>query len=178
MDPDTGYEFKASSMEALVKYIVDYRAQNGLEPIEHLRASIEDYLCRQPENSGLCMEYKVRRGLWETARGAVNVLKNVFLGEKNMVSAEIADARSIHCSKCPLNVFPDKGPFIKFSDSLADSSTGGRRSARHDELGNCAACSCPLRVKVWSRGPFSLNDKEVGLMESVGCWQLEEKKDG
>lgn len=164
-------------MEELVKHVVNYRAQNGLEPIEHLRASIEDYLCQQPENGGKCMEYKLGRGLFATYRGGVAVVKNFLFGKKEMVSEDVADERATQCLDCPLNIFPDKDGFIEFSDRLAEASTGGLKSKHYDDLGNCAACSCVLKMKVWKKGPFTVSDKEKALMESVDCWQLKELKE-
>jgi hypothetical protein len=168
-DPDTDYEYRANTKEALIKHIVSYRSQNGLEPIEHLNVVLENYWCSLPENVGSCQEYKLQRGWFATWRGAVQVVKNVFYGEDNLVEPEEADRRAGICVKCPENVFPDKGPFIAWSDELAQASTGGRKSKHYNELGNCAICSCPLKAKVWAKHAKLTEDENLKAPDF--CWQ-------
>lgn len=88
-----------------------------------------------------------------------------------------ADRRASICIKCPHNVFPDKGPFLKWSDDIAKEAVGDRRSVHHDELGNCEICTCPLRAKVWTGDPIDLPADQLAQMRSVrtmdgkACWQ-------
>jgi hypothetical protein len=93
---------------------------------------------------------------------------------KSFAPQVLADKRSEICASCPLNVFPDKGPFIKWSDELALHSIGNRRSKEHDKLGNCDGCSCPLRPKVFFDGTPKLTPEEEKKISEANsnCWQL------
>lgn len=170
VDPDTQRFYSARTKKELFEQIVNYRSQNNLDPIQGLEHVIEHYLCTLPENTGNCESEKLRRGWLTTLKGGISLLQNVFYGEKAMVDQAIADQRSATCKTCPHNIFPDKGAFIQWSDELAEASTGGRKSQHHDSLGNCEACSCPLRAKVFYAGPFNLPDNQNKELPDF-CWQ-------
>lgn len=173
-DPDTGYVIYGASREDLVKRIFNYRTQNELPPIESLNAVIENYLCGLPENSGKCEPNILHRSFLSYIKGGIVLLQNLFYGEANMVDQATADNRSIQCRGCEFNVFPDKDHFIKWSDDIAERSTGGKRSRYHDDLGSCSVCTCPLRAKVWYKGPFNSTEEERRSFDKVNCWQLKE----
>lgn len=168
-DPDTGHIHRGRSREELIKWIVRYREQNRLPEIEGLIEVLENYWCSLPENVGKCTKLKLRRGWASYMKGGVALLKNYFLGEKNMVDQATADARGAICETCPQNIFPDKGPFIAWSDEIAEMTTGGRKAANHDKLGNCGVCSCPLRAKVFMKHPKPFTAKEQKLAPDI-CW--------
>jgi len=173
-DPDTSFQYDEPTKEALFKRIINYRAQNRLDPIEALDVVLENYWCGRIENAGKCDLVKLKRGWYHYIRGGIALLENIFLGEANMVSQEIADARSEVCgeyngrSKCEFNIFPDKDGFIKWSDELAEATTGGKKSSNHDNLGNCELCTCTLKAKVWSK-EVKLDEKEREKAPSY-CW--------
>ena len=169
-DPDTFFKFKAPSLEALCAHIRRYREQNGLPPIEFLEDVVINYCCGLKANLGVCEEYPypLKRGVFHYIKGGMSLLQNVLYDR--MVSQEEADRRAKICTNCPHNVFPDKGAFIKWSDRLAEASTGGKRSAHHNELGNCAVCTCPLRAKVWAVPPFGNSEEENKALPDF-CWQ-------
>lgn len=150
-----------------------YRAQNELAPIESLDLVLENYLCHLPQNLKKCRPCdKLKRGLLTYIKGGIVLLQNLWYD--NPVEETEANRRAEICIKCPLNVFPDKGPFVAWSDAIALASVGDKKVARHEELGNCAGCTCCLKAKVWYRGPFDLTTTEQSLMRSVkNCWQLE-----
>lgn len=172
IDPDTEHEYRADSRATLIKHILGYRSQNQLKPIEHLHAVLENFWCRFPQNAYKCEDVELERGFVEEVHGAVNLVKNIFFGEKNMVDQAEADRRSAICTTCPENVFPDKTTFIAWSDKIADASTFGKRSEHHDALGNCAVCSCPLRSKVWAKN-VSVKEADKPKFPSF-CWQLDD----
>jgi hypothetical protein len=167
-DPDTNHTFIANTQKELVTNIINYRAQNNLEPIQHLNLVLENYWCGLPENAGKCTKTELKRGWFLYWKGGVQVFKNVFYGEKNMVSQEVADARSVICSTCPENIFPDKDGFIEYSDRLAEASTGGKKTVKYSELGNCNLCTCTLKALVWSK------NNKVSPEENypAHCWKL------
>lgn len=175
-DPDTGFSFLAPSKKALIAHIVAYREQNQLSPIEFLDVVLENYWCSQPGNSGNCEPVMLRRGILQTLKGGVALLKHVFTGQ--YVGRAEADRRGSICVVCPLNEFPDKTAFVTWSDNLAHELTGNRQSEHHNELGNCIGCGCPLRVKVHSVPPFKLKNEEADKMRAArkDCWQLAENE--
>lgn len=176
-DPDKPTHIHAGATRAeLVSAIVNYRAQNGLPPLEKLNLVIDNYLCGLPCNTGKCKELVLSRGILQYIKGGLVLLQNVFYGEKNMVSQEVAEKRAATCRDCVFNIFPDRDNFITWSDNIALHSTGGRRASLHDSLGNCQCCSCTLKAKVFYKGPFILSKEESDCMHSanVKCWQLKD----
>lgn len=170
-DPDTGHVFKAKSLTELYRNIIMYRVQNNLEMIEYLPQVVENYQCSLPCNIGRCEEATLERSLAQTVRGGVALIYNMMF--PRFATQEEAEARAEQCVKCPNNIFPDKGPFIAWSDDVAIQQVGERRTTRHNELGNCAACSCPMRSKVFVGGKLrKFPEDEVIEMRKVGCWQL------
>ncbi len=154
--------------------IKNYRIQNQLPPIEHLDVVLENYWCSLPENEGLCLPMKLARGFRTSVFGGVALVVKWLKGD--FVTDEVANERANQCVKCPNNYFPDKGPFVQWSDQVALEMVGNRRVALHNELGSCAVCSCPLRAKVFVAGPFKLEPQWKPEMEKVNCWQLKEEK--
>lgn len=178
-DPDTGYIHEAADRATLVRNIVAYRSQNGLDLIEELPAVLENFWCGLPENfnRGICVKAPpLKRGLVGFIKGGVALLENLFYGEANMVSQEVADERSEQCKGCKYNVFPEKTNFEQQADSIAELCTGGRKSKNHTEIGNCKVCTCPLRAKVFYAGPYDLTDEERKKMREVNCWQVTDER--
>ena len=106
--------------------------------------------------------------------GGIALLEFVLFGKENTVDQQTADARAAQCVNCPLNQFPDKGPFIRYTDMVAEKCTDGLRSKHHDQLGNCVGCTCVLKAKVFFKGPFKLSQQEIKDITAVkpDCWQL------
>jgi len=170
-DPDTHRLHRHSTREGLKSIIQTYRSQNELEPIENLDLVLENYWCSLPENISVCQEAPLRRGFVSYLKGGVALISDLFFGSQNIVSQEEADRRAEICVRCPHNVFPDKKGFVAWSDSIALHSTDGKKSLYHEQLGNCGVCTCPLRAKVFRKGPFRLSPEEWQEMNKVGCWQ-------
>lgn len=169
--------FEEASKPALIDRITTYRKVNNLEPIEHLSFVLESYWCGLPENAGNCESIKeLPRGLLGYIRGGIAYLTT--MAYKSMVGQEEADKRSEQCASCKYNFFPDRKGFVRWSDEIAESSTLGRKSKKHDELGNCALCSCPLRAKVFYNGTVKIEESWKAGMQEVGCWQLRMDKNG
>lgn len=167
-DPDTGYDYEAGTYPELVQKIVKYRSQNNLEKIEALSQVLDNYLCGLPENVGSCTSALLKRSLLGYLKGGIALIQN--MAYDTIATQEVADKRSEICKGCPHNVFPDKGPFIYWSDRIAEASIGNRKSVNHNDLGNCEICSCPLRAKVFFGGKIDLPDKEHDQLPDF-CWQ-------
>ena len=181
-DPDTGYQYQAETKQALVDHIITYRKQNKLDPINFLPDVLENYWCCLPENAPHCDSVTLTRGLFQTIRGGIALLENLFYGEANMSSLAEASRRAAICLECPINDFPDRSGFIKWSDDIAEKATGSRYKELppevRDNLGNCRGCSCTLKAKVFHRYPIHLPDTEQSFMRSSNfeCWQLPENQ--
>lgn len=177
VDPDTQRKFTASNLKSLVQLIVSYRAQNKLAPIEHLEQVLENYLCGLPENCGKCQPKPLPRSFTQYLKGGIALLKNMYYSDQNMVDQPTAEERALTCTRCPFNVFPDRGMFIKWSDDIALATVGDRKVTAQQHLGNCEVCSCPLRAKVWYKGEFGLTAEQKQLITAVtpACWQLKDK---
>lgn len=174
-DPDTGYEYVSADKQGLINHIRNYRTQNGLSEIDYLDMSIEDHLCRLPENVGKCSSVPLKRGWFEYVSGGMSLVKNMFYGEKNMVEKSEADRRAVICGACKYNTCPDSDlkAYDQWANSLAIASTGGKKTVVDDKLFNCEVCTCCLKAKVHSKGPFVLDNEQKKKMISVGCWQVE-----
>lgn len=171
-DPDTGRVFTDSSISSLATSIISYREQNTLPAIDKLKTVIENCTCALPENMHKCQENKeISRSFSEYIKGGIMLLNNKM--KKQFASQEVAEARAAQCLTCPNNSFPDKGPFLKWSDEIAIKQVGERRTSIHNLLGNCAVCSCPLRSKVFTADPLPpFSDDQVVELNKVDCWQL------
>jgi hypothetical protein len=172
-DPDSGRMHIGKTRAELVQNITGYRAQNNLEPIVRLDLVLNHYLCSLPINVGKCIQEPLKRGFMQYMKGGLALVQQLFYGEKNMVDKEEADRRGAICADCPSNVKIDDG-YIKWADDLALHTIGDKKSSYHDKLFNCEACSCPLRCKVFYKGPFVLSVEEVQKMKAAkkDCWQL------
>lgn len=175
IDPDTQFKYQEPTMDALIHRIVTYRAQNALPPIEELRVVVENYLCHRPQNVGRCNpNTKISRSLWKYIKGGVTLIKNLTI--ENPVTQELADKRSAQCKTCLYNYFPDRGAFIRWSDSMAEAAVGNKKSKHHNALGNCEVCSCCLKAKVWVPGPHKPDKDEIPKFQEVNCWQITESQ--
>lgn len=181
-DPDTGHMHVGTTRAELVSRIMNYRSQNALPPIERLDLVIDNYLCTLPENAGKCKPLEVRRGLMQYIKGGLVLVQNLMMGKKNIVAETVSRERAAICKECKFNVKADESDnFISWSDEIAYQSLPDDidSSAHRFTLFNCVCCSCPLRVKIWAKGPFPLSKEERAMMESanVQCWQLRESKE-
>lgn len=176
-DPDTGFEYLELTEQDLIRRIVAYRAQNGLEPIEHIGMVLENYWCTLPENTGSGQfGPELKRGFLAYVKGGVTLLKYALIN--NPVPKDVADKRAAICCGCPGNVFPDKGPFMRWTDDIAVHTVGDLRTDRHEDLGNCEGCTCVLKAKVWFPAPFDLSTEERHSMYGFNpnCWQITPEK--
>ena len=176
-DPNTGRKFRADTKQDLVKAIVAYRAANGLVPIKRLHMVLEHYWASLPENKADAeVAPPLERGWLTYIKGGMVLLEYLFYGEEKMVSQAEADTRAKQCVDCKFNYFPDKTTFVQWADGIAKASVGDASTIYDAALGNCQACSCVNKAKVWYKGPFTPNTKELSRLREVNCWQLKNLK--
>lgn len=175
-DPDTQRKYEATTKQALATQIVAYRSQNGLPPIKHLDMVLEHFWATLPENAHNAEKAPpLKRGLLAYLKGGMALVDNIWYGEAHMADQHTANERARQCSTCRFNIFPDKGPFLKWADMIAENSVGDKKTPYDNELGNCAVCTCVTKAKVWWRGEIKLSEEEKSKMRTVGCWQLKSK---
>lgn len=167
IDPDTGRKFIAKTRAELTQKIVTYRAQNELEPIENLNLVLENYWCNLPENKHLCNEATLERGWMTYLKGGLVLVKTMLFD--SYVDQNEADLRSSICAKCEYNQKPQKNNIDTWVDAVVEHQIGDLRSKHHDELHNCAVCSCVLKSKVWS-GESASHDDEENKQLPNHCW--------
>jgi len=176
-DPDTGREFEESSKQALIDRITTYRGQNNLEPLEEISFVLESYWCGLPENKGKCVPVEgLKRGLLGYLKGGVALIQNLWYD--TTVPMRVANERGAVCVECPFNSKYDVPWFEEWSNNVAIASVGEKRSAHHDNLWQCSACSCPLKAKVFYNGRIELTNEQEKVIKETNpkCWQLPEKK--
>jgi len=169
-DPDTGHHYYAKTRGELVQKIVNYRAQNELDPIESLDIVLEDYLCSLPENKHLCASHVLERGFMGYVKGGVNLLMNMLF--KNYVSQEEANRRAEICKSCEENVSPEPeklSSFRRWTDDIAYNSVGERSTPYDADLYTCNVCTCVLRTKVWN-AEIVKESKETNDRFPNHCW--------
>lgn len=171
-DPDSGILYTGKTVPEVVDRINKYRAQNLLEPLEQLPAVITEYTCGLPENCNKCEKNKdLTRSIFTYVKGGILLAKNAYF--KVFVNQEEAEKRGQQCLGCVHNVFPDKGPFLKYTDDIAIKQVGDREVSMAKDLGNCAACTCVLKSKVFLGGSLpKFPEDQLQKMKAVKCWQL------
>lgn len=177
VDPDTKFRYKANSMQDLCARIRLYRAQNDLEELQFLESVVEHWLCTRPDNRGACEKRPpFKRGIIPSIKGGVLILKQMLYNK--FADQVVADNRAAICKDCSLNVFPDRGPFVKWADEVAQWAVGERKSKYHEELANCDGCTCLMRSKVFFAGAIKLTEEEKLKMSKANpsCWQVKESQ--
>lgn len=178
VDPDTKHIYHGKDKKELFFYILSYREQNNLPPIEALDTVLDNYWCSLPENTGNCERIKLRRGWLPTLKGGIALLENLYYGKDNLLTPEEAEKRAQVCIKCPHNVFPDKDKFIAWSDEIAEAATFGLRCPSYTKLGNCFLCSCPLKALVFSKKANLLEtETDERTKYPSYCWKLKSRKE-
>lgn len=174
-NPEDSFIIRGKDLAETARKVRMYRSQNEQEPLEFLESVIENYLCMLPANKGSCEKMPpLKRGLYTTLKAGVLLVKQMMYN--SFTSQEVADSRALICTKCSFNVFPDKTKFVKWADDIAAQTVGDRKSAHHDELGNCEGCTCLLRSKVFYDGKIKLKLLAETRMRkaNINCWQLPE----
>ena len=166
--------FHANTFSGLKQHVISYRKQNRLEELEEIDIILEHYLCTLPENLGKCEERDMPKGFGMYLKGGLALVKMLLF--KQVSPMQIAEARAAQCVKCPFNTFPDKVGFPKWASDVAEKCTNGKKTTKHEELGECGVCGCNLRAKVFYGGKIDLTEEEKVKMKTVNCWQLNNGK--
>ena len=171
---ETGQRFEALIFSALVDAVAHHLSTRGLDPAEAaqrihtttakvLVAKGHAALVDLPEPPARPVEV-VNRTVAQYASGAkAKMLKwwaespikgllhgRFERGESVFVDQAEADRRALVCATCPKNVIPTgKGWLRAWTDDKMLECVMDQRTAYHNQLGVCGACSCELRAAVW-----------------------------
>lgn len=155
--PETGFEFSASTLRVLVSKVREHRAANGL-PEGDPQADIEAFVCAQlPLGAESCqaetpgdigdIALKTRFTMDDVKRFVQAAIS--AMGGRGLVEPEEAEARAHVCAACPLNMTV-KGCWR--CAGLADwifRLIGSRRTAHASRLNQCGVCGCSIKAKIW-----------------------------
>jgi ADP-heptose:LPS heptosyltransferase len=112
------------------------------------------------------------------AVGAASLAEWIGSGSLPVPQAQ-ADERAAVCLSCPLNQ-TKRGRLKEAVASAIQSYTQvksklGLRAKGEADLKTCAACECPLRLKVWVPLKYILSHTDVGIFPD-NCWVKKEHK--
>lgn len=105
-------------------------------------------------------------------------LRDWLLGGAEIVDKGVAQNRASVCLSCPLN---QDG--LKIAETVSAQIRKQVELKKHlqlrvngeKQLKTCAACLCPLRLKVWIPLALVLPDDEEKSKLDARCWLLNEK---
>lgn len=108
--------------------------------------------------------------------GAI-ILKDWLLGGAEIVDREVAQKRASVCLLCPLN---QDG--LRIAESVSAEIRKQVELKKHLQLRvngekglkTCAACLCPLRLKIWIPLALVLPDDEERSKLDAKCWLINE----
>lgn len=108
--------------------------------------------------------------------GAI-ILKDWLLGGAEIVDKELAQNRANVCLSCPLN---QDG--LKIAETVSAQIRKQVELKKHlqlrvngeKQLKTCAACLCPLRLKIWIPLAAVLPDDEEKSKLPSQCWLINE----
>jgi hypothetical protein len=175
--PETGGDFEAGHLEALVILVRSHYVANKIEIPADLEARIEHDLClRNPED--FC------RGTYRQGDRQTQVVSTSDVKEATrrttrlkwghgdfLAPLEEAEARAVVCAGCTENT---QG-FCTTCNGLKAyviDAIGDRKTSVDEKLGVCGVCKCLIRAKVWiSKAALKAVTSEAeALKYPVSCW--------
>ena len=109
IQPETGFEFTASTLRVVIQKVAEHRRANGL-PVGDPSAEIQDFVCAQlPIGSENCMheidagDYALKKHFtMEDVKRFIQAAISA-LGSRGLVEQPEAERRAALCASCPLN---------------------------------------------------------------------------
>jgi len=174
VQPETDFEFTASTLRVLVQKVTAHREANGIA-IGDPRADIEDFVCAQlPVGSEDCThvlegDYALKtRFTMEDVKRFLQAAASA-LGSEGLVAQEEAERRASICAACPLNTSVSGCWRCKGLAEWLFRLIGARTTAHASRLSQCGVCGCALKAKIWL--PQSVARKvSEGYTFPSWCW--------
>jgi hypothetical protein len=174
VQPETDFEFSASTLRGLVQKVTSHRETNGL-PVGDPRADIEAFVCAQlPVGSEDCThvlegDYALKTHF--TMEDVKRFLQAAVsaLGSEGLVVQEEAERRASICAACPLNTTVSGCWRCKGLAEWLFRLIGARTTAHASRLNQCGVCGCAIKAKIWL--PQSVARKvSEGYTFPSWCW--------
>jgi hypothetical protein len=174
IQPETGFEFSASTLRVVVQKVTEHRKANGL-PVGDPRSEIEDFVCAQlPAGSDNCThvldgDYALKTHFtMDDVKRFIQAAVNA-LGSRGLADQETAEARAKTCAACPLNTSVSGCWRCKGLADWLFKLIGARTTAHDSRLNQCGVCGCSLKAKIWLPQDVA-QDVSKGYKFPSWCW--------
>ncbi len=155
IQPETGFEFKASTLRVVIQKVAEHRRANGL-PAGDPSADIQDFVCAQlPIGSENCIhelegeDYALKTHFtMEDVKRFIQAAISA-LGSRGLVEQPEAERRAALCASCPLNTTVGGCWRCKGLADWLFRLIGARNTAHAGRLNQCGVCGCSIKAKIW-----------------------------
>lgn len=155
IQPETKFEFSASTLRAVVRFVAEHRRSNRL-PAGDPSADIQNFVCAQlPAGSGNCMheldgeDYALKTHFtMEDVKRFIQAAISA-LGSRGLVEQPEAERRAAVCAACPLNTTVGGCWRCKGLADWLFRLIGARNTAHAGRLNQCGVCGCSIKAKIW-----------------------------
>jgi hypothetical protein len=154
VQPETGFEFAASTLRELVKKVTSHREANGID-VGDPSADIQDFVCAQlPVGSETCShviegDYALKTHFtMEDVKRFIQAAVSALAG-RGLVDQTEAERRAALCASCPLNTTVKGCWRCKGLAEWLFKLIGARTTAHASRLNQCGVCGCAIKAKIW-----------------------------
>jgi hypothetical protein len=154
IQPETGFEFTASTLREVVKKVTAHREANGIA-IGDPSADIQDFVCAQlPLGSEDCIhviegDYAVKTKFTMDDVKRFIQAAVAALGSRGLVDQPEAERRAAICASCPLNTNVKGCWRCRGLAEWLFKLIGARTTAHGSRLNQCGVCGCAIKAKIW-----------------------------
>jgi hypothetical protein len=172
--PETGFEFTASTLREVVRKVTAHREANGIA-VGDPSADIQDFVCAQlPIGSEDCTHVIEGDYALKTHFTMEDVKRFVqaavaALGSRGLVEQTEAERRAAICASCPLNTTIKGCWRCKGMAEWLFRLIGARRTAHGSRLNQCGVCGCAIKAKIWLPQDVAQQVSE-GYTFPSWCW--------
>lgn len=178
VQPETGFEFAASTLRELVKKVATHRKSNSLAAGDP-SADIQDFVCAQlPIGSESCShviegDYALKTHFtMEDVKRFIQAAVSALRG-RGLVDQPEAERRAALCASCPLNTMVKGCWRCKGLAEWLFNLIGARTTAYASRLNQCGVCGCAIKAKIWLPQDVA-QEVSQGYTFPSWCW-LNEK---
>lgn len=155
IQPETKFEFSASTLRAVVRSVAEHRRSNHL-PAGDPEADIQNFVCASlPKGSGNCVheldgeDYALKTHFtMEDVKRFIQAAISA-IGSRGLVEQPEAERRAAVCAACPLNTTVGGCWRCKGLADWLFRLIGARNTAHAGRLNQCGVCGCSIKAKIW-----------------------------
>jgi len=174
VQPETDFEFSASTLRELVKRVRAHREANGLA-VGDPSADIQDFVCAQlPVGSENCSHVIKGDYALKTHFTMEDVKRFIqaavaALGGRGLVDQPEAERRAALCASCPLNTTVKGCWRCRGLAEWLFKLIGARTTGHASRLNQCGVCGCAIKAKIWLPQDVAQKVSE-GYTFPSWCW--------